>query len=56
MTEEQAKLKVGDRVVDRETGEKSKVSRFCADGDCVQVRWDGGMQQLMEVKDLKRLE
>jgi hypothetical protein len=28
VTEEQAKLKVGDRVVDRETGEKGKVSRM----------------------------
>jgi hypothetical protein len=52
----QAKFKVGDRVVDQGTGEKGEVSRLCLDEDCVQVKWDSGMQQLMEVKELKRLE
>lgn len=56
MTEEQVKLKVEDRVVDRKTGEKGKVSRLCSNEACFQVKWDGGMQQMMEVKDLKRLE
>jgi hypothetical protein len=47
-------LKVGDRVVDRKTGEKGTVSRLSQDGAVVQVKWDSGQQQMLEVSSLKK--
>lgn len=50
------KFKVGDRVTTLSGDEKGTVTRLGKDEDAVQVRWDGGQQQLMLVSDLKKEE
>ena len=54
--EKQAKFSVGDRVT-TQSGEdrKGTVTRL-GKYDGVQVKWDGGQQQLMLVSDLKKEE
>lgn len=56
MTEknEQVRFKVGDRVVSLESGDKGTVTRLCLDESTVQVKWDGGMQQMVEVSSLRK--
>jgi len=57
MTEEakQEKLQVGDGVTEVVSGEKAIVSRLCADGSAVLVRWDkDNSQEMVEVKDLRK--
>lgn len=46
-------FKVGDRVVSLEGGDKGITTRLCADNTVVQVRWDAGMQQMVEVNTIK---
>jgi dsDNA-specific endonuclease/ATPase MutS2 len=50
------KFKIGDRVGTLSGDEKGTVARLGRDEDAVQVRWDGGQQQLMLVSDLKKEE
>jgi uncharacterized protein YodC (DUF2158 family) len=50
------KFKVGDRVATLSGDEKGIVTRLGRDEDAVQVKWDGGQQQLMLVSDLKKEE
>jgi hypothetical protein len=44
-------FKVGDRVINPEENIKGIVTRLAGYG-AVQVRWDGGQQQLMETSEL----
>ena len=50
----QVKFKIGDRVVELKSGDKGTIVRFGADEHIVQVRWDGGSQQMMEVTELEK--
>lgn len=53
---EQVRFKIGDRVVELKSGDKGTIVRFGADEHIVQVRWDGGSQQMIDVTELKREE
>lgn len=57
MAEEKKRLKfkVGDRVVAND-GKKGTVARLGRDEFAVQVRWDSGMQELIEVSALEKDE
>lgn len=48
------KFKVGDRVTNLSGDMKGTVARLGRDEDVVQVKWDGGQQQLMLVSELKK--
>ena len=48
-------FKVGDRVIDLEGNRKGTVTTLAGYG-AVQVRWDGGQQQLMETSALNKAE
>ena len=50
------KFKVGDRVTNLSGDMKGTVTRLGRDEDAVQVKWDGGQQQLILVSDLKKEE
>ncbi len=51
----QVEFKVGDRVSEVESGEKSTISRLCPDKGAVYVRWDkDNSQGMVETKTLRK--
>lgn len=52
--DEQLEFEVGDRVVQLNTGEKGTIARLGSDKSAVQVKWDGGMQQMVDISTLKK--
>ncbi|MBA7500028.1 hypothetical protein ES704_02781 [subsurface metagenome] len=48
-------LKVGDRVIELNSGDKGTITRLCADKNIVCARWDRDKsQQMVEVRNLKK--